>query len=128
MESAKKPRESRLAMTALMAVESIHAAPVPGESASSQSPATKTSIAARRASTPIADHTTATRTRLGTTLRIASACTIVVCAMTAATSQAAATYQGGPTNGASCGLLRDDDNAVEGAEIDGRLQDGGLIE
>src|SRR5271165_369277 len=68
------------------------------------------------------------RTRLGSTVRIAQACAIVPCTTSAAKSQAAAIYHGGPTNGATCGLLRNDDNAIYGAQIDGRFQDCGLIE
>src|SRR5580698_6003052 len=47
--------------------------------------------------------------------------------MSAATSHAAATYQRGPTNGATCGLLRENDNAVESAEIDRRREHRGLV-
>src|ERR1700734_3299398 len=48
--------------------------------------------------------------------------------MIASVSQAVAAYQRGPANGATWGLLRNDDNAIEGAKIDGRPQHDGLRE
>src|SRR5579872_2645927 len=128
IESAKNPRESMPAMIATSVVETVHAPPVVAANTSSVSPANMPKIAARRVSTAIAYQTTMTSTRLGATPRTVARCNSVVCARSAPTSRSAATHHRGPAKGASCALLFEYDNAIEGAEIDGWDNDGSLIE
>src|SRR5438105_969943 len=50
------------------------------------------------------------------------------CASSAIAKTIAACHHCGPAYGVSCGLLRENDNAIERREIDRRFNDCGLIE